>query len=383
MGEAAMTEKGPMSARFGVLGPLRVEFDNVPVRAGGGKPRLLLAMLLLTPDRVVSVDRLMTGLWEEDPPEGAVNTLQVHVSHLRRLLQKTDAVLVTESPGYRLQLRPDQLDLLRFEQLTAAARDHAGSGRPEAAVEQLDAALVLWRGTPLEDLGAGTFADNARTFLTERRLGVIDDRLRLLLGLRRYREVVEDAEAVVAEHPLRESVWEKLMVALYRSGRPADALARYRDCRRLLLDELGVEPMPRLRALEQQILNHDRRLDPGPRTDALVVASGRTGARSITGTVTQLQPRRLEGELVLPDGHTVLLGEDTVLGRHSSCEVVLPDAAVSRRHAEIRLTNGRHVLLDLSSANGTWVAGKPVMQHLLEDGDTFEIGGQRLGYRTH
>jgi SARP family transcriptional regulator, regulator of embCAB operon len=378
-----MAEKGPMPVRFGVLGPLRVELGGVPARVGGVKPRLVLAMLLLTADRVVSVDRLIAGLWEEDPPEGAVNTLQVYISQLRRLLIKTDADLLTEPPGYRLCVRPDQLDLLQFEDLTATAREHAGTGDADRAVGLLDEALALWRGAPLDDLGPGSFADNARTFLTERRLGVVDDRLRLLLGLRRYREVVEDAEAVVADFPLRESVWEKLMVALYRAGRPADALARYRDCRRLLLEELGVEPMPRLRALEQQILNHDRRLDPGPRTDALVIPTGRPGVGNVTGTATQLRPRRLDAALTLPDGQTIPLAEDTVLGRHASCDVVLPDPAVSRRHAEIRLTNGRHVLLDLSSANGTWVAGKPVMQHLLEDGDTFELGGVKLHYRTH
>lgn len=371
--------QAPTPAQFAVLGPLRVELGGVPARIGGLKPRLVLAMLLLTPDRVVSVDRLITGLWEEEPPEGAVNTLQVHVSGLRRLLGRTDASLVTEPPGYRLRVAARQLDLLQFESLTAAARDHAASGDDAAAVDRLDAALALWRGTPLEDLGSGSFADNARTFLTERRLGAVDDRLRLMLRLGRYQDVVQDAEAVVAEHPLRESAWEKLMIGLYRSGRPADALARFRDCRRTLLDELGVEPMPRLQALEHQILNHDRRLDPGPRTDALVVDAGRRG---MTGTVTQARPSRLDAELLLPDGTAVPLGENTVLGRHPGCDVVLAEASVSRRHAEIRLTNGRHVLLDLSSANGTWIDGRPVLQHLLRDGDTFEIGGLSLGYRT-
>jgi DNA-binding SARP family transcriptional activator len=379
-----MTEKGPTRAWFGVLGPLRVELGGVVASTGGAKARVLLAMLLLTPDRVVSVERLIAGLWEEDPPDGAVNTLQVHVSNLRRLLTATDALLVTEPPGYRLQVRADQLDLLRFEELVTQARDLAGTGKAEQAVQRLDAALALCRGNPLEDLTPGTFADNARTFLAERRLGVVDDRLRLLLGLRRYREVVEAARTVVAENPLRESVWEKLMVALYRVGRPAEALACYRECRRILLEELGLEPMPRLRALEQQILNHDRRLDPGPRTDALVIPTGRPDLREdLTGTVTQLRPRRLDAELELPDGERVLLAEDTVLGRHPSCDVVLPESSVSRRHAEIRLTNGRHLLLDLSSANGTWVDGKPVLQHLLEDGDTFTLGGLDLRYHTH
>jgi hypothetical protein len=206
--------------------------------------------------------------------------------------------------------------------------------------------------------------------------------MRLLLDLGRDREVIETCEATLASHPLRESLWEKLILALYRSGRQADALAKYRACRRVLLEELGVEPMPRLRTLEQQILNHDARLDPAPpRTGTMVVVSSSSNKRP-SGKATVVRPQRLESELMLADGRTLPLGNRIVLGRHPDCDVVLDDSLVSRRHAEIRLANGSHVLLDLSSSNGTWMGDRLVHQHRLENGDTFQIGDQVLRYRT-
>jgi DNA-binding SARP family transcriptional activator len=338
--------------------------------------------------RVVSTERLIDGLWEDEPPDGAVNTVQAHVSHLRRVLASADVALLTQPPGYLLRLARHQLDLLRFEDLVTDARNSVQDGREskellEQAADLYARALDLWRGTALDDLGPGTFADNARAFLEQRRLGVIDDRVELLVELRRYREAVETCEELLASQPLRESVWEKLLVALYRSGRQADALARYRDCRQVLLDELGVEPMPRLRQLEQQILNHDKALEPSERGATVVppVVGQASGATS--GPATVLRTRRREAELIVDEDRSVALSDRVILGRHPSCDVVLSDdVTVSRRHAEIRLASGRHVLLDLSSANGTWIDGQPVLQRLLEDGDVISIGDHQLRYRT-
>lgn len=376
-----MEQPGPVSASFGVLGPLLLERDGGPSSIGGLKPRVVLAMLLMNVGRVVSVQRLVDGLWGDAPPDGVSNTLQVHVSQLRRRLVDTDAAVVTQPPGYLLQVAPGRLDLLRFEELSQQARDRAASGHLSDAAALMHDALGLWRGAPLEDLDSGPFADSARAFLEERRLGAVDDRLQLLLDLRRDREVVEACEEILTAHPLRESVWEKLILSLYRSGRQAESLARYRECRSTLLDELGVEPMPRLRLLEQQILNHDRRLDPGPRGTGALVVPVRERTRS-SGTATVVRSNRLDAVLVLEDGATVPLSDRVVLGRQPDCDVVLDDASVSRRHAEIRLANGRHVLLDLSSTNGTWRAGEPVMQHCLSDDDVFSIGDRVLRYRT-
>ena len=366
---------------FGVLGPLLVELDGNPVRVGGVKPRLVLAMLLVNAGRIVSVDRLIDALWDNEPPEGAVNTLQAHVSHLRRVLADGDVALVTRPPGYQLRVGPDQVDLLRFEDLVNQARELSGSGTAARAAGVIRAALDLWRGSALEDLGTGAFAQNARTFLEERRLAATDDLLQLQMRLRNYGEVAQLCSELLKEHPLREAWWEVLMVALYRSGRPAEALDRYRQCREMLLDELGVEPMPRLQELQQQILSHDDRLAPGPVSASLVLPT-RDRAPIGQGATTEVRAERLTALLVLEDDSKVVLGHRAVIGRSSECDVVLADPAVSRRHAEIRLANGRHLLLDLSSSNGTWLGGRPVLQHLLEDGDSIWIGEHRLRYRA-
>ena len=367
--------------RFGVLGPLLVERgeQTVPVRS---RQRLILAMLLMNAGRPVSVDRLIDEMWGDNPPDGPVNTLQVHVSQLRRALAAGDATILTQPPGYLLRTSPAQLDLLMFEQLAHRGNDLLGAGEHAQAAQALGEALALWRGPPLENLADGPFVASARSFLDERRLGVTEDRLRLLLELRRDREVIEIGEGLLTTHPLRESVWETVILALYRSGRQADALARYRACRDLLLDELGVEPMPSLQMLERQILNHDRVLVPAVRpTSALVIPSGRGSIGETAGATVQ-RTQRIDADLVLPDGTVVALPERVVLGRHPDCDVVLQDSQVSRRHAEVRLVSGRHMLLDLSSSNGTWIDERPVLQHLLSDGDTFRVGDQLIAYRT-
>jgi DNA-binding SARP family transcriptional activator len=366
---------------FGVLGPLSVRQDGQLLAIGGQKQRLVLAMLILNAGRPVSVDRLIDGVWEDDPPTGATNTVQVYVSQLRRALAHGDAAIITQPPGYLIRAPRETIDLLVFEDLISQAQDDIRATRPVAAVDALGEALSLWRGVPLEDLGSNGFVESGRTFLEERRLGVVDDRLELLLELGRDREVAETSREVLAESPLRESIWEKLIVSLYRTGRQAEALAAYRSCRDTLLDELGVEPTPKLKELEGQILNHDARLQPRRgSTDALVVPQAAPTGRS--GSATVLRPRRLNAELVLGDGTVVPLSDRVILGRHVDCDVVLDDSAVSRRHAEIRLASGRHVLLDLSSSNGTWMNGEPILQHLLVHEDTFQIGDHTLQYRT-
>jgi DNA-binding SARP family transcriptional activator len=332
----------------------------------------------------VSAERLIDGIWGGAPPPGVTNTLQAHVSHLRRALSVGDTTITTRAPGYLMTVTSEQLDLLLFDELTRVAQERIADGQHAAGIDLLRVALDLWRGPALEDLGPGPFSDSARIYLEERRFGIINDRLELELRLGRDQVVIETCEAVLSVSPLRESVWEKLIVALYRSGRQSDALAKYRLCRDVLLDELGVEPMPRLRLLEQQILNQDPRLAAiRAKTDGLVIP-GEVDQRGawMTGATTVQQPDRLDAHLQLDDGTEVPLADVTVLGRHPDCDVVIDDLSVSRRHAEIRIVNGRHILFDLSSSNGTWVAGEPVLQHLLRDGDDFKMGDQMLRYRT-
>jgi SARP family transcriptional regulator, regulator of embCAB operon len=375
-GGAVDTAGGNIS--FRVLGPLAAERDGQPVQLGGLNKRVLLAMLLLNAGRVVSVERLVDGLWDEDPPSTAVNSLQVLVSQLRRALADgTGVAIVTRPPGYLLEPGPAQIDLAHFESLVSSAHQQVQEGRTQQAADSFDRALALWEGPPLADLGSGRFAESARSYLEERRLGALEDYLQVLLEIGRLPDAVRVCSESLASNPLRESLWEKLMLALYRSGRQAEALAQYRRCRHLLLDQLGVEPMPRLQQLEQQMLNHDETLLSDRSAGTTTVAPARK-----VGAETVALAQRLDAMVTLADGTSVPLSDRVVLGRDEDCDIVLTDEAVSRRHAEIRLASGRHILLDLSSSNGTWVKGEPVLQHLLHDGDAFQVGGQVLVYRT-
>jgi predicted ATPase/DNA-binding SARP family transcriptional activator len=222
---------------YRVLGPLEVREGDRSLPLGGAKQRAVLALLLLNANRVVSRDELVDELWGDEPPETAVTSVQVYVSRLRKLLPDR---LVTRAPGYLLRVEPDELDLERFETLRAAGRPHE--------------ALALWRGSPE--------ADGPR--LLELRLATVEERLDADLAAGRQAELIGELEALVVEHPHRERLRGQLMLALYGSGRQAEALEAYRDTR-AVLDELGIEPSEALRELEKKILQQDVSLAAPPR----------------------------------------------------------------------------------------------------------------------
>jgi predicted ATPase/DNA-binding SARP family transcriptional activator len=260
---------------FGLLGPLLVSRDGVPLPLGGPKLRTLLAILLLEPNKTVSADRLVDSLWGESPPETARNTLQVYVSQLRKLL--SPGALETAPPGYRLVVDPDAVDLLRFERLAVRGRTALGAGDAATAAAELAEALALWRGPPLADLPWEQFAEGEVLRLDELRLATHEDRIEADLALGRHGALVAELERLVAENPLRERLRAQLMLALYRSGRQADALAVYQRTRRTLVDELGIEPSETLQKLERAILEHDPALDaPSARRPALHVPAPAT-----------------------------------------------------------------------------------------------------------
>ncbi len=256
---------------FRILGPLEV-LDNgreVPIR--GPKLQSLLAMLLLHPGEVVSRDRLIDDLWGDDPPSTAAKTLQVHVSRLRRELGD---VLVSRGRGYLIQVEPDQLDLERFERLVTEGRTALAERQPEQASDRLREALELWRGPPLPELAGEPFAQAQIGRLEDARLDAIENRVEADLSLGRQTEAIQELEPLVARHPYREHLRELLMLALYRAGRQADALAAYQDARNVLVEELGLEPGKRLRELHSAILAQDPGLDhpeaapPPPRDES-------------------------------------------------------------------------------------------------------------------
>ena len=244
---------------FRILGPLEAVEHERAIPLGGARQRALLALLLTRANEVVSADRLINELWGEQPPQAPLNALQYHVSQLRKALGRPDAI-VTRTPGYLLKVEAEELDLFRFERLVAAAR----VAEPDAAASLLREALALWRGTPLADLAYEEFARPEIARLEELRLAAIELRIEADLALAGHADVAAELEALVGKHPFRENLRAQLMLALYRCGRQAEALAAYQEGRRVLVDGLGVEPGPALRDLEQAILRQEEALDaPG------------------------------------------------------------------------------------------------------------------------
>jgi YVTN family beta-propeller protein len=244
---------------FRILGPFEAVEEDRPVALGGPRQRALLAILVLSRGEVVSTDRLVDQIWGEQPPATATKTLQVYVSHLRKALGA--GVLVTRNGGYVLAAQPDQVDAERFDALVADGRTALADGDHGRARDLLGSALGLWRGDPLADLAYETFAPAEVNRLKEGRLAALEERIEADLALARQRALVGELEALVAQYPYQERLRGQLMLALYRSGRQSHALEVYRSGRSALREELGLEPGPDLRALEQRILIQDESLD--------------------------------------------------------------------------------------------------------------------------
>src|SRR5919201_1983230 len=234
-----------------LLGPVEASLDGGPAPLGPRQQRAVLAMLALQLNRTVSTDRLIEGLWGERAPPSAPKLVQLYVSQLRKLLGG-EAEIVTRGRGYELRLAADRVDAARFEGLVAAAADGDG-----VAGRLAREALALWRGAALADVADEPFAAAEIRRLEELRLRATELALDADLAAGRHREVIGELDALVAEHPLSERLHAQRMLALYRSGRQAEALAAYRHARRVLVEEIGVEPGPELRRLHEAILLQD------------------------------------------------------------------------------------------------------------------------------
>src|SRR5436189_1230445 len=248
---------------FRLLGPVEAVIDGRPVALPAAKPRALLAVLLLDRNRVVSVGRLVEDLWGDEPPETATKALQGYVSQLRKALGADRRL--TKPPGYSLRAEDGELDLDRFEVLAREGRELLGSGESKAAAKRLAEALELWRGTPFAEFESEPFARDAGARLEDARLAALEDRIEADLALGRHARLVPELEELVAREPLLERPRGQLMVALYRSGRQADALELYRRTRELYVEELGIEPGPALQELERAVLRQDPSLQAPPR----------------------------------------------------------------------------------------------------------------------
>jgi DNA-binding SARP family transcriptional activator/pimeloyl-ACP methyl ester carboxylesterase/tetratricopeptide (TPR) repeat protein len=298
--------------RFELLGPLRVvegDSDRTPARP---KQRALLALLILRRGEVVPGAQLIEAMWGEEPPDTAQTALHGHISSLRKLLG-ADRIR-TRPPGYLLQVAPDELDVARFESLIAQGRVRDDAGERAARLRD---ALSLWHGEPLADLRGEAFAEREIARLEELRLAALEERIDAELALGRHHELVAELEALVAEDAFRERLRGQLMLALYRCGRQADALHAFQSGRRLLVEELGLDPGPALQELELRILRQDPRLDlpavgaaPRPRAP---VRYARSGDLNVAYQVTGDGPI----DLVLISGFLSHLEKDWEEPRHA------------------------------------------------------------------
>ncbi|WP_067826826.1 BTAD domain-containing putative transcriptional regulator [Actinomadura kijaniata] len=253
---------------FNVLGPLEVLSDGVPVEITASRHRALVAALVLDGNRVVPVESLIGRVWGDRPPHGARNALKNYVLRVRRRLGEPSPLL-SHAQGYLMRVDPEALDLDRFETLVGRAE---AADRPAEAADLLRQALGLWRGAPVPELGSEPLREQVQARWAERRLCAVEARVDAELALGRYADVLAELRELTAEHPLRERLWGRLMLALYRSGRPGEALECYHRVAALLAEELGVDPGPELRDLHQRILVTDPALGAGERLDRPRVA---------------------------------------------------------------------------------------------------------------
>ena len=253
---------------FRLLGPVEARLDDKPLSLGGPRQRGVLAILLLSANEIVPSDRLIDLIWGESPPETAPTALHGYVSQLRKAIEPSrragapPAVIVTESPGYAIRVQPGQLDLQCFEELVELGRGKLAAGEPQEAAECLDRALALWRGPPLANVRNERFGDDAIRRLDELRMSAQEDSIEAQLASGHHRDTVPELERLIRAAPFRERLRSQLMLALYRSGRQAEALEAFGAARDMLVGELGIEPSESLRAMHQRILRQDPTLLP-------------------------------------------------------------------------------------------------------------------------
>jgi DNA-binding SARP family transcriptional activator len=324
-----------MPIEFRILGSLEVGADGRALPLGSPKQRALLALLLVHANEVVSRDRLIEELWADEAPSTVESALHVYLSRLRRLLKSGGAggLLVREGSGYRLRIEPEQLDANRFERLVGEGNEALAVGQIRLAADRFGEALALWRGPALADLQSDRFAITAGARLEEERVSALEQRFEADLALGRHRQLIGELETLVAEHPYRERLRAQLMLALYRSGRQAEALDVYQQARRTLADELGLEPGHQLREVERAILRQDPELDL-----AITVAALETTPRAFVGRGAELAELAAAlQDAVSGRGHLCLLGGGPGIGKTRLAEEVVEEA----RARGVRVLVGR------------------------------------------
>jgi DNA-binding SARP family transcriptional activator len=331
--------------QFKILGPIEVSNGDAPARIPPGRQPIILGALLLEPNRVVSIDRLIDVVWDENPPATARSQVQICVSNLRHVFTElgVEPPIVTRAPGYLLKAHDSQIDSQNFARLVTEAGVAERNDQLEEAAELLRTALALWRGKPLGG-EPGPGLRSAAVRLEEARLTATEAWIDLELRLGRQQRVIGDLGSLVAEFPLRERLRGQLMIALYRAGRPAEALEVYRAGWRLLVDELGLEPSEELRKLEAAILAEDPRLQPEPREVAASEARPQVGPRQLPADIADFTGRESlveQAEAALLDGEDQAAVRVVVLAGKAGIGKSALAMHVAHRVAERRFPDGQ------------------------------------------
>jgi serine/threonine protein kinase/Tol biopolymer transport system component len=312
---------------FLILGPLEISADGRTLALGGPKQRAVFAHLILRANRLVPVDLLIDGLWGEEPPGTAKKTLQTYVYRLRQVLGEDR--IASDGGGYLLRAESQEIDAARFEELVRQGKARISSD-PEAAVAILSDALSLWRGNALADLTEEPSLRGEIARLEELRLSATEHRIAAEIATGGHSTVVSELEALTARYPLRERMWANLMLALYRSGRQAEALSTFERARQVLADELGADPSPELQRLHQRILDHDL-ADPEPAEPRPPpVRSSRVDLQP----GTEVAGYRIERTLGRGGMSVVYLAEHDWLQRKVALKVLAPQLAEDERFRE-------------------------------------------------
>ncbi|WP_216906054.1 AfsR/SARP family transcriptional regulator [Nocardia noduli] len=252
-----------MSVEYSVLGPLFVGFHGRSVLPSAPKPKQLLALFILNANSVVTTGICVEELWGDGPPSTAASTLQTYVLQIRKSLsdlpgigslEAARSILITKDYGYMLRVEPQAVDAFRFDGLVRAGEKAAAAGDDLKAVRLLNSSADIWRGDAVVDIQTGVALQTYVRGLEERRLGAIEQRIEAELRLGRHHQLIGELSSLSARYSLNENIFAQLMLALYRSGRQADALDRYRELQTRVRDELGLEPSLKIRRLRDAML---------------------------------------------------------------------------------------------------------------------------------
>jgi SARP family transcriptional regulator, regulator of embCAB operon len=371
---------GPAVLGFNVLGSTQMTIDGVGVPLGTPKQKALLAMLIINRNRPVGTDALITAAWEDWPPPKANASVYTYVAELRKLVSDAGLdpkkVLTTAPPGYQLNVADNQCDIGRFQANHSAGIQAAAEGHFEQARQHLGVALAEWKGHALADLRDLRFAQVFATALERDRIMAVTVWAEAEIACGRADTVLADLEVLTADHPYEEPLWAQLITALYLTGRQADALAACRRVRKILDDDHGIEPGPRIGELQERILRQEQlgvqHAAKNSAMEMITMTSHPSFAES-TASVSVSLSDTTTGQ------HYALTSAVARIGRLDDNDIVLTDPKVSRHHAVIVDTGATYLIVDHHSANGVRVDGERIKTSaMLTDGARIGIGGNEF-----